>query len=436
MKYGKVGNRKFLLGSYWNEAQEVIENSTDQLGKARLKYYMADVMGLPQSEGEALLKTASLEALRKFGVNKFMGEDVLRFFMSTGYMSALGLRPMLAVRNMMQIWTTLAPSLGANGNSYVLKALKKVASDKTGQIFDAFRMKGLFMAELPAPGGDLFEAFGPEGIVGKFMNAGMKWYRNSDEFSRAVGYWAARMKFEDASKVFTNGLRGKGPRMTEDAFLEMSGLRATDDIFRDDTLKLVRAGNWVSAADSYATKMATATMFPYWAGMSPGAYRGIMGKLFGMMGHYPVYFLENIRRNLRYGSLTSKTAFMATWAFNSAALYGAFTTVGLKANDFLPWQPLQFTGGPYYQLMNGMVQSLGTGYKGRQARAELFGATTSEGKTDFQPQKGSIYKWFIPFSYEMGNLIDAFKYAEEGNTWAAFLSATGGRPTPYWTGEQ
>jgi len=438
MKYSKIGNRKTLMGSYWTEAMSQIDEiaNKDALGAARLRFYMGDIMGLPQSTGEAILKNASLEALRKFGVNKAMGQDLLRFFMSTGYMSALGLRPMLAVRNMMQIWTTLAPSLGADGNKWVNWSLKKVGGDKTGQVFDAFRAKGLFMAELPVSGGEIFEAFGPEGMVGKFLNAGMKWYRNSDEFSRAVAYWASRGKFENASKLFLEGMQGKAPRMTEDAFLEMSGLRTMDPTFVEDTLKLVRDGNWVSAADSFAVKMTTNTMFPYWSGMSPMSFRGIMGKLFGMMGHYPVYYVENVRRAMKHGSTASKLAYAATWGFNSAALYGAFTTLGLKANDFLPWQPLQFVGGPYYQIANGLLTSLSAGYKGRQARAELFGFTMNEGKVEFHPEKGSLYKWFIPFAYEGERLIQAFKYAEEGHGWAAFLSATGGRPTPYWTGEQ
>jgi hypothetical protein len=85
--------------------------------------------------------------------------------------------------------------------------------------------------------------------------------------------------------------------------------------------------------------------------------------------------------------------------------------------------------------MNGVIQSFGLGYKGRQARAEMLGITTVDGKLELHPEKGSLYKWFIPFAYEGQSLIEAAKLADEGKTWAAFLSATGGRPTPYWTGE-
>ncbi len=432
MKYGAIGHRELYMGPYWDEIGKVLEATTDDVGKARLFAYMGDIMGLPHGGAEKTLQNATLEVLKKFGVEHGLGLDVVKLMTSFAYMSALGFRPMLAVRNTLQIFNTLAPSLGLGGNKWVSKAMKKIAGDSDGSVFNGLRAKGIMMANLPVPGGETLAMLDPEAFVGKFLNKGLSWYRNSDEFTRAVSFWASKMKFDDAIERYQASMKG-ALNMSEENFLEMSGLNMLPPDVKNQALGLIREGKWYSASDLYATRMTDWTMFPYRSGMTPMAFRSLPGKLFGMMGHYPLYYVENIRRGLKYGSTASKAAFASTFLWNSAVIYGALQYgFGQKADDFIPWVPMQFTGGPLYQLTNSMIQSVGRGYKGRQARAELFGLTSTEGKLAFDPRKGSLYQWFVPGGFELRKISDGVKFAEAGNWWSAFLSFTGGTPVPSW----
>jgi hypothetical protein len=174
------------------------------------------------------------------------------------------------------------------------------------------------------------------------------------------------------------------------------------------------------------------TMFPYRSGTGPYAFRGALGKMFGMFGHWPVNYLENLRRGLQGTSAGTKAAFAVTWVGNSLALYGAFRAIGVNAPNYLPWYPLQFSGGPYWHLSHQLLQSLGPGYKGRQARGELFGLSTANGRLNFDPSKGELYKWFIPGGFMMKSFSRAVDHANDGNMWGAFLSATGAPVNPTW----
>jgi hypothetical protein len=198
--------------------------------------------------------------------------------------------------------------------------------------------------------------------------------------------------------------------------------------------ELVQQGKWTVAKDLFATNFVRETLFPFRSGLTPTMFRGTVGKLFGMMGHYPIYYVENIKRAIKYGSTASKLAFAATFLGNSAILYSALQSVGIDGSTYLPWNPVQFTGGPYYQMLNQGLMAFGRGYQGRQARAELFGLGSQDGHITWDPGKGNLFKWLVPGSFEMMKWQSAVDLYNSGDSWGAGVSIFGATPNPDWLG--
>jgi len=227
------------------------------------------------------------------------------------------------------------------------------------------------------------------------------------------------MRFDDAVEKLVVQKTLK----STDEFLNASGLWQLDPDLRKQALDFVIGGQPKVARDMFASQMVDETMFPYRAGHSPTAFKGVVGKLFGMFGTYPVHYLENIKRSLKYATIGQKVAYAATFIGNSLALYGSFQAIGIDAQNFLPWSPMQFAGGPLYHLMNSLLLTVSSSYKGDQARAELLGITrTEEGKLKWNPAKSELAKWALPMSFEMLSIKRMIDSINEGDTYGAFLN--------------
>ena len=84
-----------------------------------------------------------------------------------------------------------------------------------------------------------------------------------------------------------------------------------------------------------------------------------------------------------------------------------------------------FSGGPYYQLMNKMLEVPGIfkqDYKGRQSAAEALGISTVDGKTVFRPQDSEFAKLLIPGSFALRSIKKSFEYLNKGDLYNWALS--------------
>ena len=423
LKYNTIGHRETFLGPLWSEIDGYVRGAGKGMDKKLLKrfqLYRAQVMGLPEGMADEWIRDATAKVWTKMGLPAPMGKDVTRMMMSWGYLAGMGFRPWLPIRNSFQIWTTLAPRIG---NDWVAGAVRKVARDSDGTLFKALREKGVLTTHLPVFGTELFES---GDFLSKLTHKGLQWYKNSDDFTRVVAYHAARDRFMDAAERLQRmGPQGTekgwgGKFMTDKDFVRMSGLETMPKDLQAQTADLIRRGKWSAAADAFATNMVTETIFPYRSGMGPIAFKGTVGKLFGMFGTYPVYYIENIKRALKYGSTASKLGYAARFMGNTTALYYLFKEgLGVNANNFIWWVPGDFTGGPYYGMMNQVLEAMDfRSYGGRQARAEL---------------KSEIPKWITGFQWNsMMRAYDSFK---NGNMYEGLLNLTSAPVNPEWFGE-
>ena len=417
-RYTNVGLKEKYLGGLIEEAKHL---KLDTVMRKRLNTYLAQIGGLPQGNAQEIIRSITPQILLKMGVDPKLTNDITSWFMSLGYSASMGFKPWLPIRNMNQIWTTLAMRM--QGNDWVKKSLKDVAGKNGGEIFDTLRKKGIIMSSLPLFGSETIDQ---ATLLGNITHKSLKMYKNSDDFTRAIAYQAATLKFDDAFK------RIKDIGLSPDKFAHMSGISQMDPVGMRQVMSLMNKGNVRGARDIYATSIVTETMFPYRSGMAPLAFNGTIGKIFGMMGHYSAYYVDNIRRSLKYMSSGEKFLAGSIMVGNSAALYGAFRAIGVKADNFKPWEPALFSGGPSWEIMQDLLDVVGGGPEGKQSRAALLGLSSKDGKVSFNPINSTFFKWTVPGAFEIKKIFDAVKLTNEGDSWGAFLTSMGSPYSSDW----
>lgn len=424
-KYVMVGHRNKFMGPLIEDINKWIMTNGGNVDKALRKQFMAylgDVAGIPSSLNTKLIEDMTQRMFLKLKIgDKLIARNFTEAIMGTSYLATMGWRAWLPIRNSLQILTTLAPRLG---NTWISKALSILNKDKTGRIYNLLRERGMLTMGLPVGGSQLFE----EGTkVGKLLKSGMHWYKNSDSFTRAVAYVTATSRFDDALLRLKKGL------INNKQFIQHSGLFNMEPGRLSQALGLIDQGLPNAAKDLFARDMIMETMFPYRSGTSPLAFRGTIGKIFGQFGHYPVYWVENIRRGLGRGTLTNKLAYAARFLGNTTAIAGSLATIGINSDSFLFYTPVLFTGGPWYDFINQGLNLWGKGYEGRQARAKLLGIKSKGGKIYWDSKVGVNYvKKMIPGGLFLDKLVTDAAEALNRGDYYRFIMALGSVPMkPY-----
>jgi hypothetical protein len=228
-----------------------------------------------------------------------------------------------------------------------------------------------------------------------------------------------------------NGSLGTGEQAAR-KFSDIAGWKTlgNDEI---NTIKgMLTKNQFAPAMDYYATRITELSMFPYRAGTSPLVFNGTFGKVFGMMGHYPAYYVDNLRRMVQNMSLSEKLVAGSTFVANSMALYGFFKYVtGIEAKNFLPWSPAMFGGGPFFDVSVSALQAFGGGEQERDlAIAKLFGISHKKDKLHFDPLKADLFKMTIPGAYQIRSIKRAVDEFNAGNIFSTFDALTSAPLSP------
>lgn len=413
-KYVVLGNRKKFISPIIEEINNwagTVGNRVDSALMKRFGAYLNDIAGIPSTLNEKLAQDYTERLFSELKLGKHIAaKNITEVIMGTSYVTTMGWRAWLPARNSFQIWSTFAPRLG---NSWTSRALSKLNADKAGDIYKTLQRKGIITAGLPVGGADLFKS---TDAVAKITKSSLAAYKNSDSFTRAVAHTATKMRFDDAVSRMRKGL------LNQAEFINASGMYNLAEDRLSQALKLIDSGQVDAAGDLFARDMVMETMFPYRAGTSPLLFRGVIGKMFGQMGHYPVYWIENIRRGVGRGNTAQKLAYITRFLGNTSAIAGALTAVGISGQNFLPWSPAQFTGGPWYDLINDGIQLWGGGYEGKQARAKILGIKTKDGKPywDAKVLKNNIGSALSPVM--LRSLTKAADYINQGDYYRSIMS--------------
>jgi hypothetical protein len=97
--------------------------------------------------------------------------------------------------------------------------------------------------------------------------------------------------------------------------------------------------------------------------------------------------------------------------------------LGMRYQDWLPWAPAQFTGGPLFNMAITVLHSVGNGYQAKQARSELSQMLPVKINPLLKGKGVQMqYPIGLPGYYQYRTLEQVLKYSEKGDTWRAFLS--------------
>ena len=418
LKYSATGNRELFLGEAFEKIKALSSNiknvpQIDANQAIKLHLYMEDIMSVPTGS-ETIMRRLSHKLYAAFGLDKADAKSLHEYLMLMGYGATMAFRPWLPIRNTFQTWTTLAPIIN---NNYVKAGYKDVLNDVDGTMFNEMRRTGHLTTDQPIFGGDTL--VDNQGFLAKLIRKGLKWYRGSDDLDRGVGYAGATRKFNDAVEKFkTRGL-------TPQEFSSEIGLTFFDPTLQNKVLNAIGTGDWEVGLDIYRRAVIDRAFFPYRPGMTP--FRGVMGKVFGQFGFYPMYYVDNIRKTMLNATWPDKLAFAGTMTANSLLIYEGFKQLGVEAKNFQPWNPMFFAGGPLYQMMNNAMQApsaIWGNYKGRQAAAELLGLSSKDGKIVFNPGKSELGKLLVPGSFQMKAMGKAYQALADGDIQGFFLHLT------------
>lgn len=372
--YARLGYRKLMLNEPYQNALNFLKTSkADEWAKQRFNLYLELERGMfttqmqqDLNEGTRKLIHTMMDGLKKQGfikndiVEKGVYNDMITMAQSWTIGATMSYRAWLPIRNSFQPFTTLAPRIGYDN---VVEGMKRAAQNGE-EIVKRLKASGRIPDKNPLM--DMMGTTKLTGFIGQFNNRGMQWYTNSDAWTRAVVDQSVESMMDNAAKRFISGM------IDEKAFMKLSKLNVMDVNVQNEVLGYLKKGDLRIAKDTFADHLTTETMFPYKQSSNPEVFRGMMGRIFGGFGHYPVYYTTNIIRGFANTSAAGKAAFAARTVGGSLALYHGFDKLlGIDAKNFLFYTPMSFAGGPYYQLLNESLQSTQTGYEGDLARAKL-----------------------------------------------------------------
>jgi hypothetical protein len=414
MLYTVQGNKKLYMNNAWRDLATYAKNTKlDSAIVHRLDLYREGLMGATRTPGEkavedfgekffaALKRAPVLGKLFKSSEIEMraQGRELLRSVLGITYISSMGWKPFLAIRNSLQPWTTAAPRLGAD---WVATAQKKILKDP-----DFYYAKALNLGVINDKPPVVNQVANHYSAWGKLTDSALQMFKNSDDFTRVWVYEAASDRFDNALLALKNKQIS-----TRAAFEDLSGLDLMDQGIRDETWSAISKGGDMDfgvARHTFAFKFEEETMFPYRASEAPLMFQGVVGKLFGQFGSYSMAYRANIARMFQNAPYAKRAAIVASYIAISTALWGTFNAMKIRTQDFIPFAPALFTGGPWFDIGFNAVKSTGTGYEAEQARAGLV----------------RDLPLMVPGSAQLRYVKKFVQYRDEGDSYRAWLSLTG-----------
>lgn len=404
--------RELVMGTFRPETQIRLEH----MGQLFMQK-MVDHPIFAKMAGQGRLEEKAWQA-RKAAIIE-SGQNLPKTMFSLNYFGSMGWRWWLAMRNNFQVWVTLAPRFGIDATAKAVKFVEQAGPE----FYDYLMHLGVISGQAPV----VTKLLANDTWIGKMTESSLKMFKNSDEYTRAIAYAAAKIRWDDAVSAWQRGVIGK-----KSQFFDISGLDMIQPDIGETAWQHFQKGTAANDAialsagrDTFAAKVTQDTMFGYRASESPMINHSFLGKLFGQYGTFAAGYRANIFNGLRYGSKAKKLAFVGRFLGINAALYTSFAAIGINATDFIPFAPGLFSGGPMFQTAVDIMQMFGTNASARDARARveraLFPVTVSEAGTPQERFKLN-YPGLMPGTIQWNYLKKAYDFALQGDSWSSWLS--------------
>ena len=394
------------------------------LGELRnpLQRYIHYMRGIPDNGGKMINDTVRFmqEGInnRIKDINKRLPEgykmkeiawtgDALRKGMLLSYISGIGLRPAIAIRDWTQGFSLSLPIIGPS--SFFRGFASAMTKERQALMQEAgVFLKGKNVAEVF---GDIYQEMTPGkgGLMNQVIDkaswllAPSRWGHN---LARATVFSGV---YDDAlSQV---GALRKLERMSPDAakkFLDKTGLWFADEARQKQLLSLAR-DKYVppkEVAKQIGLEMLDLTLWPYRRGTQPGFLKTGIGRVFGQYGLWPMSFLDYIRRLGSKVQENPKKALPALGAFlaiNYELVVQARKHLGVDVSKWFMFSPSGFAGSPHLEFVKDLMISPEETNEGRLARKRVM-----EYPLQFAPTYNEIRAleetWDKPWIDEQGHI--------------------------------
>lgn len=417
-QYITQGTKKLYLNQAWVKLDDYLRNpDIDQVVRDRINVWREQIMGAYHTLGDREAEQFGRKLFTALHLAPEKGAQLINSLLNIGYFATMGYRPMLAIRGALQPLKTMAPRLGL---SWALEGLN-VLSKEGPDYFDSLRRMGVISDKPPI----INAVFSHGTLLGRLSENSLRWFKNADDYARGWTYAASTARFKSAlSKLNIGAAKSK------QSFFELSGLDVIEPTLADDIWNMVGRKEFDKAISTFGIKWVEDTQFPQRAAESPLLYKGLFGKMLGQYGTYSAAYRANIANMFKYGKLTKKIAMLASYAGISLAIDSTFRAARINTNDFVPFQPALFSGGPGFDAAVDVLKSmdvdlkkfvssgftdLGGGYEARQARARLAPILASKNKpiADVAINLAPVQIKYIK---------KAIEFASNGDTYAAIMS--------------
>lgn len=355
-----------------------------------------------------------------------LAEKMANAWMGAVYGSTMGARPGLALRNiatgLMMTW----PLYGGNKGRFIEAMTMALTTEgKNAAIAD----RAIAMKQGPALAGIMAEP-----VLGSTYDqigqAAFHMYDSSDQYTRAVTYWAARMRAQDALDEFLAKASGASrPRLEElkAKLIKDSGLYIQDPQIVQEFFR--RASTSPEGAARFAGKQASdVTNFLYGRGMQPRWMRSVGGRLLGQFGTWSLWYIDYLRRTgmnmVKNGYPTQAAAFYTKHALvNAAILYAGKEVLDVDLGRWAMYPSVFYSGGPGFQVAMGL-STLARGLGGVSTGEEdpLAPSRVMEGLRDVQYTLPAM----IPFYFAGRDAVRFLEATDPTQRLAALLTT---RPT-------
>jgi len=392
----REGMEKKFTGEALNNAEKMIERKTPDgtyvipnTIRWPMKNYIQYMRGIPDTSQQVINKSMSdffgkaNERIKQ--INQSLPKNmqiptmdapprqVLNRFMLMSYAMGLGMRPAIAIRDMMQAFTggmtVLGPSRFTKAFTRFMSS-PSAAFERAEQAGALLRkntigeLHGDIMQETPTTGPGWMDR------ITKWSNALLSPSRWGHNFGRAIMFDGEFHDALDSVRAYRSG------RKTIDQVLEETSLWFMDRPAQTGLLRDV--ANAHTPAEDIATRIALEavdlTQWPYRRGTQPTLLRYGVGRIFGQYGVWPANYADFLYRIAKkWGErpgLAARTT--GTWVAVNYALTHGMNAVGADTSKWFWQSPAGFAGSPHWDLVHALMVAPEDTDEGHAARKTIL----------------------------------------------------------------
>jgi hypothetical protein len=324
--------------------------------------------------------------------------------LGVNYWANMGFNVGIVVRNSFQAYFTSYPIVGERAMAAGVKWASRpsaIVGDEFGGMYKGLtRGEATFKLDVAARTGvpqqvrDMEKAtqsLGMSGMPGVqkmwegYRNLGWLGFHKSETYVRMTSFMAA---YDNAMRANKKYLKSNGDAAARKAWRENSSIdlmvpeNSPAEMRWMDQLEAQRSGQMegratgrtdVAVAQQIGIFHSNQSHFIYTRGNASRVLNSTVGRFLGQYGTWPTWYAHYLKRLVKYGSKGRRTKAIGRFlAINGAVGTAGASIFGSNFSDWTFFSPLEYSGGPMVQVLQGAKGAIDSGLaraQGRQPQA-------------------------------------------------------------------